>query len=183
MPPKTTISANDLARTIAQLQKQRDQHAAAIAEIDAAFATFGVKSGGKRGAGRPKSDGAKPKGKRKRGRFAKTADQFTLDLLKKNKRLTTRQINVKWKQAGRGGSADNVLMTLTKEKQIKRENIKGARGSNYSLATGASKKKAAKKKSGGNKTRNKKATTKKTVKKTVAKPETQPATAESQGSG
>ena len=81
MPPKTTTSTSDLSRIIADLQRQRDRHTAAIAEIDAAFATFGVKPGKKRGPGRPKGTGTKKPGRKKRGRFGKTADQFVLDLL------------------------------------------------------------------------------------------------------
>lgn len=135
-----STAASDLSRVVADLQRQRDRHVAAIAEIDAAFARFGVKPGAKRGPGRPKGTGAKSKTSKKRGRYGKTADQFVLDLLKMNKTLTTREINVRWKRAGRGGSADNILMTLTKGKQIKRENIKGARGSNYTIASGAAKK-------------------------------------------
>ena len=173
MPPKTTTSSSDLARTIANLQKQRDQHAAAIAEIDDAFAKFGVKPGGKRGPGRPKGSGAKPKGQKKRGRFAKTAEQFVLDLIKKNKQLTTREINVRWNRTGRGGAADNTLYELTKDKLVKRDKIKGGLGSNYSLAKGGAggKKKTGKKKSAAKKAANKKIT----VKKVVAKPETQAA--------
>ena len=136
----TPTTTNELSRVIANLQKQRDQHVAAITEIDAAFARFGVTASAKRGPGRPKGKGAKPKGSRKRGRFNKKADEFVLDLLKKNKTLTTREVNIRWKRAGRGGSADNILMALTKGKQITRKNIKGARGSNYSLATDTGKK-------------------------------------------
>jgi hypothetical protein len=153
----TPTTTNELSRVIANLQKQRDQHVAAITEIDAAFARFGVTASAKRGPGRPKGKGAKPKGSKKRGRFNKTADEFVLDLLKKNKTLTTREINIRWKHAGRGGSADNILMALTKGKQITRKNIKDARGSNYSLATGTGKRSK------------KKATTKKKARKSSAK--------------
>ena len=171
MPGATRTS--DLAKTVQQLQKQRDQHSAAIAAIDAAFAQYGAKPGGKRGPGRPKGSGAKAKGQKKRGRFAKTAEQFVLDLIKKNKQLTTREINVRWNRTGRGGAADNTLYKLTKDKQIKREPIKGALGSHYSVAKGTSKKKrvkkaAAAKKSGGKKTGKKKSTKKKAAPAPVA---------------
>ena len=132
-----------LDRVIRQLQKQRDGHVAAIADIDQAFARFGIKPGRgrgkKRGPGRPVGSGKKKTSKkvakkRKRGRFKQTADKFVLGLLTGGKQLSTRDINNRWKRARRGGSADKTLLKLVKDKQLKREKNTAGRGSNYSLA-------------------------------------------------
>ena len=132
-----TITVVALSRVIADLQRQRDQHGAAIAQIDQAFARFGVKPGALRRPARPKGSGRvkESNGRRKRRKFSKTADQFVLGLLKGGRKLSTRDINVRWKRGRRGGSADNTLMKLVKDKQIQREAIKDAHGSNYSLVT------------------------------------------------
>ena len=124
-----------MSRVIADLHRQRDQFVAAIAEIDEAFARFGVKPGARRRPGRPKGSGRKTNGRRKRRKFSKTADQFVLGLLTGGRKLSTRDINIRWKRGRRGGSADNTLMKLVKDKQIRREAIKDAHGSNYSLVT------------------------------------------------
>ena len=147
-----------LARVIDQLQSDRQRHLDAIAEIDELFGQHGIKTGTRkrrRGPGRPKGSKKKAKKKvaKKRGRkkggkkkarkatkkkgrrsFSKTAEQFLLDLLKRGKVMTTGEINVKWKQAKRGGTADNTLMKLVNDKKLKREKIKDGKGSTYRAA-------------------------------------------------
>jgi len=126
-------SAAALTKLVRELQDQRQGHVDAIAEIDEVFASFGVEpAGAGRRNGRKKA-ARKTKGRR-RGRFKQTAEEFVTGLLKKNKTLTTRQVNKRWSQAGRGGNADNTLSKLTRDKKIKRRNIKGAMGSEYQLA-------------------------------------------------
>jgi hypothetical protein len=75
----------------------------------------------------------KTKTPRKRGTFTVTGAEFILALLKKGG-ATTGEINKKWSAAGRGGSADVLLGKLTKDGKLKREPLKGARGSTYTLA-------------------------------------------------
>jgi hypothetical protein len=87
----------------------------------------------KKKAGRKKT-AKKRAAKKKHRSFSKTADQFILDLVKGSKGMTTAQINAKWRQARGGGTADNTLSKLTGEKKLKRENLKGARGSSYRAA-------------------------------------------------
>ena len=125
---KSATSASTLERVIRDLQRQRDKHVSAIADIDAGFKAYGIKTNKAR-----KGSGKKAPAKKKRGRFNKTADQFITDLLKKNKRLSTREINIRWSRVGRGGSADNTLLNLVNNKTVKREKIKGGRGSTYQL--------------------------------------------------
>jgi hypothetical protein len=107
-----------LASIIRQLQAERQQHADAIAAIDEQFEQHGIT--------------AEPRRRRRtRGSYAKTADQFILGLVKGRKGMTTGQINAKWRQAKRGGTADKTLSKLVGEKKLKRENLKGERGSRY----------------------------------------------------
>ena len=47
---------------------------------------------------------------------------------------TTDEINQQWKSEGRGGNADTTLSQLTKQKKLKREKIKGEKGSRYKAA-------------------------------------------------
>ena len=48
--------------------------------------------------------------------------------------MTTAQINARWKQAGRGATADNALSKLTKARKLKKEKVKNGRGSSYRAA-------------------------------------------------
>jgi len=131
MANESSVAA--LGKLVKKLQKQRQEHLDAIAEIDAAFETLGMDAAdagprnGRRKAGRK----IKRKG---RGRFKQTAEDFVTGLLKKNKTMTTRQINKRWTQVGRGGNADNTLSKMTRAKSIKRKHIKGVMGSEYQLA-------------------------------------------------
>jgi chorismate mutase len=72
-----------------------------------------------------------PKGKR--GYFRVNAATFVLGLLR-GRTLTTKEIVARWRRAGRGGKADNVLTQLVKAGQVKREKIAGEQGSKYSVA-------------------------------------------------
>ena len=150
-------SLTQLAHIINQLQVDRQKHIDAIAEIDQVFAQHGIKGTARkrrRGPGRPKGSVTKKKAKwkvakkhgkkkgvkkvaKKRGKrrkFSKTAEQFILDLLKRGKVMTTGEINAKWRQASRGKTADNTLSNLVSDKKLKRQNIKGQRGSKYRIA-------------------------------------------------
>ena len=74
---------------------------------------------------------AKKKGARKRKTFKISGEQAILNFVKKKRTATTADINKAWKAQGRGGSADNALSIMTADRRLKRENIKGARGSIY----------------------------------------------------
>ena len=151
MAKSSTAAA--LAKLVRQLQEQRQEHLDAVAEIEASFKELGIsiapakrrrkKKSSKRG--RPKASRKKVSKKRvtkkrvtkkraSKKRFKVTAGEFITVLLKKNKKMTTKQINGKWKQAGRGGrNADNTLSKMTEEKKILRKKIKGGKGSEYRL--------------------------------------------------
>ena len=83
------------------------------------------------GRGKARKPVSRPRGRRRV--FKQTAEQFILKLVK-NRPRTTAQINAAWKRQGRAGSANNTLGKLVKDKKLRREKIKGARGSNYRLA-------------------------------------------------
>jgi len=107
---------------------------AKVAEIEGLFQQFGVSLAGPKPVAKAVKPAKKAKGRRKRGVFAETAEQFVLGLLKGGKSLGTADLNKAWKKACRGGKADNALTKLTKTKQIKREKVKGVQGSHYRLA-------------------------------------------------
>jgi DNA-binding transcriptional regulator YiaG len=82
-----------------------------------------------KGAVVAKVTGAAPA--QKRGRAKQTGGEFILSLLKGRKSLTSKEINVAWKKAGRAGNADNTLSLMAKAKKVKRMKLKGQRGSVY----------------------------------------------------
>ena len=139
-----TSLATELTRLIQTLQQERQDHVAAIAEIDAVFATLGITPTPAKKRGRKPSAAAvsapptatKPKGKRRRRSKAvdgMTGEQFLLALLAKAK-LSTAEVNAKWKGSGRKGGANNLLGLLVKDGKLKRAEATGMRGSVYSAA-------------------------------------------------
>jgi chorismate mutase len=82
----------------------------------------------------PRQVAKRVKGIRKRGSFKETAEQMILGLLAGGKSMTTAEINVAWKKARRGGSADVMLGKLVKAKQLKRRKLKKGKGSSYAQA-------------------------------------------------
>ena len=70
---------------------------------------------------------------RKRKSYPVTADQFVEKLIA-GRGATTAEINRAWKQAGRTGRADNTLNKMFKAGKVKREKLKGQKGSKYTVA-------------------------------------------------
>lgn len=135
--PRGQNVKSKLSQLIERLRTERAQHQAAIEEIDRTFAQFGIAAGGGRGRrGRRAGSGAAPAGRRRRtrGSFPVTAEQDVLDFVKKAGKPTTAEINAFWTKRGRGGKADNTITKLVKQKKLKREKIKGERGSRYAIA-------------------------------------------------
>ncbi len=135
---------NELQSLVAKLQADREGHLDAIAQIDAAFDALGItmpmrkkrgrKPGKKKAVG--KISKKKTAKKTKLKKFKTSANELLLATIKKGgaKGSTSAQVNRAWKAAGRTGDAYNTLGILFKEKKIKRQNIKGAKGSLYRLA-------------------------------------------------
>jgi hypothetical protein len=137
---KTAVA--ELESLVRNLHAERSKHFDAIAEIDAAFESLGLTAAKpKRRPGRPKGSGTKigktKTGKRaKRRKFKTTANELVLATVKKAgaKGATGAEVTKAWKAAKRPGDAYNSLSTLTKAKKLKRLNVKGERGSRYTLA-------------------------------------------------
>jgi CxxC motif-containing protein (DUF1111 family) len=142
---KTSIG--QLEALVRRLQKERQTHVDAIAEIDAAFEQLGVtvparKRRGRK-PGRTKKKASATRGKKratkkkaKRRTFKMTANELVLATIKKAgaKGATGAQITKAWKTAKRPGDAYNTLGALVNEKKIKRAKVKGGRGSVYRIA-------------------------------------------------
>ena len=139
--PRSDVTAQ-FAKMMDKLLTQRKKHlaiiaknSAKVAEIEGLFEQFGVTLEAPKPVakvGRPAKKMKKATGRRQRGVFSETADQFVLGLLK-GKTITTAELTAAWAKSGRGGRVDNTLTKLTKAKQIKRETVKDGQGSEYSL--------------------------------------------------
>ncbi len=134
MPKTSPIILLDKA--LSELFKRRQEHQAALADIDAVFAKYNINPA-KASAIAPAKpslvrSGAKPR--RTRKQYPETAEQFVLSLLKGGKGVTSGQINTVWKDSGRKNTADNTLTLLAKKKAVKRTPLKEGRGSTYTLA-------------------------------------------------
>ena len=140
---KSTSSAQELTRVIDELQSKRQTHVRAIEEIDAIFSQYGIRPSGARRRGRPPkalsgaaSTPGKRRGRRRRGSFATTGEDSVLNFVAKagKKGATGAQIVKHWEKEGRGGQAYNTVTKLVKDKRLKRQNLKGQRGSVYTAA-------------------------------------------------
>ena len=74
------------------------------------------------------------KHKQVRRKFAVSGEESILLFVKEHKGATTQDIKKFWIAEGRGGTADNVLSKLAKEKKLKRTPLVGQRGSRYGVA-------------------------------------------------
>ena len=139
---KTRI--DELQSLVAKLQADRNTRVDAIAQIDAAFDALGITmpKTKKRGRGKKKAVAAKrvtkkkPTKKARRRKFKVTANELVLATIKKAgaKGATGAQIGKAWKAAGRTSNAYNTLGLLVQAKKIRRQKIKGAKGSVYRIA-------------------------------------------------
>jgi septal ring factor EnvC (AmiA/AmiB activator) len=121
---------------LGELVAQRDKLSAQIAELESALgkpaAVAAAPKAARRGR-RPKAAKAAKPLVRKRKSYPLTADQFVGKLVA-GKGATTAEINKAWKQAGRTGRADNTLNKMFKAGKLKREKLKGQKGSKYTVA-------------------------------------------------
>ena len=142
--------AKQAGKKLGKLLRQRAKLDVAIAELEAlagapapvAKGKPGPKPGAKPGRKPGRKPGPKPAAKLaapkpkaagKRGSYAQTAEQFILDLIA-GKGCATSEITKAWQAGGRGGKADNTLSKLVASGKVKREKIKGQKGSIYSVA-------------------------------------------------
>jgi len=148
----TNHISTELPTRIQKLLEERQHHEAAISHIDevlqSVYSALGATAAPKRGPGRPSTASvaasvAAPapaaakvgRGRRRsRGSYATTGDDSVLAFIKANRSPTTKDIKAHWASEGRGGTADNVLSKLYREKKIKRLPLPGERGSRYAVA-------------------------------------------------
>jgi hypothetical protein len=138
-----SLSPTAIANRIQQLLDDRQQHEDAIEQIDQILkqitGLLGEPATHRKPGRKPKlmsveSPAAQPgKRSRRRGEYATTAVESILAFVKDQGNPTTQEIKGLWKKEGRGGSADNVLTKLVKDRQLKRTPMKDQRGSRYSL--------------------------------------------------
>jgi hypothetical protein len=141
-----TRLVNELDQAVSKLQKERKEHEAAILEIDSVFERLGITPTAKKRRGRPpgrKTRARKParatkpaRGKRKRRTFKVSGTESVLRFVKaaKVKGRTTSEINKRWKSEGRSGDAYITIGQLVKDGKLKKEEMKGERGSRYTAA-------------------------------------------------
>tara|TARA_B100000925_G_scaffold286876_1_gene265266 strand:- start:532 stop:960 length:429 start_codon:yes stop_codon:yes gene_type:complete len=139
----TTNVAIELRRLVHQLHNERAEHVKAIEAIDQTFRDLGLdasqfKAADKPQRGRPvgSKNGLKTginSAKRSHKTHTVTADAFVLSFIQANPDCTTAQVNEHWITEGRNGKADQALFKLTRNGQISRKNIKGRRGSMYTI--------------------------------------------------
>jgi hypothetical protein len=140
----------DLAAKIRQLQADRQRHAEAIAAIDRVLNRVGDALAADRAtaaAARPANPAgdasqappATPAtddhpGKRRRGKFAQTADRSVLDFIRQKGEPSTAEINAHWRAEGRLGTSNVTLLKLLKSGLVRRVEDPSVRGSRYVLA-------------------------------------------------
>jgi len=145
----SSATVAELQRLIRRLQQERQTHQDAIAAIDSTFQSLGITPSPAPRRGRPgrppksavagaaaSAPAAKVGGRKRRRRRrgtapdGMTAEQFLIELVKA-KQLSTSDINKKWTSSGRNGRADIMLGKLVAGGKLKREKVKGERGSMY----------------------------------------------------
>ena len=143
--PKT-INPATLTQQIQSLIKQKAKHSEAVRVIDqtleqiqrllgAGEHTASNGNGNGSGSRTPaRARQGRTSGRRKRGRFAMSGEESILTFIKKHGSPSTRELREHWQSEGRGGTSDNALSKLVKEKKLKRVPMKGERGSRYELA-------------------------------------------------
>ncbi|MCH8880037.1 MAG: hypothetical protein IID34_09155 [Planctomycetes bacterium] len=139
---KKTTTARELQALITSLQQQRQAHLDALAEIDSAFAQFGIKLKRRKSGGSPrkaKRRVAKKVAKRHKRKARRTrkmsGPQSILNFMKRAGKngVTGAEIVRHWNAEGRAGKAYTAIGKLIKAKKLKRRAVKGERGSQYSV--------------------------------------------------
>jgi hypothetical protein len=123
----------ELKSLITKLQADRQAHVIAIEQIDQAFAGLGLQPQSKK-RGRRHGVSHKTTGTRRpRRKFKTTGAESILTFVKVAgaKGVVGGQIAKHWKAEGRGSNCYNMLGMLVKAKKIRRQKVKGQKGSLY----------------------------------------------------
>jgi hypothetical protein len=141
-------NAPGLSSRVDELLEQRQSHLDAaeklsetIAQIERLLGVSATNGGPRRGRppGRPSAPVAGPVsapasgrgGKRTRQRFETSGEESIINFIRSNRNPTTQDVKKHWASEGRGGTADNALSKLVKDRKIKRIPLVGVRGSRY----------------------------------------------------
>jgi hypothetical protein len=133
-----------IAEEIRRLERDRQAHADAMAEIDRVLARIegtlkerrqaGFTSPVSISLGARGSEADTLDGRRRRGRFAKTALDSILDFIREKGDPSTAEINAHWRAEGRKGTVNVTLLKLLKQGTIHRKEDPSVRGSRYVIA-------------------------------------------------
>ena len=160
MPRETGVK--DLDAAVAKLQQKRQELLDALAEIDSAFVKHGIKppgrkrrarNGRRKKVGRPrkakkrigkkvakrgrkKKKKAAKRGKRTKRRFKVSGPELIMNFVRRTGKngVSGSEIVKHWQSKGRAGEAYTVIGKLVAAKKLKRQTVKGERGSRYSVA-------------------------------------------------
>jgi hypothetical protein len=147
------VTRSDLADQVRRLEVSRQQHIAALAQIDQLLTRIGdaVRKlhvtapqgpGGERDLGlrfepyRQPDEAAeapaRPGGRRRYRKAELTGEQAVIAFVRRQGSATTAEINRQWRMEGRGGAANNAILQLLRRGELVREPIPGQRrGSRY----------------------------------------------------
>jgi hypothetical protein len=137
------MSATQLPDQIQALLTRRDQHTAAVSQIDKTLASVMAALGGSYSVPVPTKASQPPAAKaagapqrKNRGSFSVSASDLVLEFIKAKKNPTTQEIMQHLASKGRSASSgSNSLSVLTAAKKLKRVPLgAGIMGSRYSLA-------------------------------------------------
>ena len=134
---KKTTTARELQAVITRLQQQRQAHLDALAEIDSAFAQFGIKP--RKRTRKAKKKVAKRVAKRHKRKARRTrkmsGPQSILNFVQRAGKngVNGAKIVRHWTAEGRAGKAYTAIGKLVKAKKLKRRAVKGERGRQYSV--------------------------------------------------
>ena len=129
----STTRLEELKSLISKLQTDRQGHLDAIAQIDEAFTALGIQPEVKKRRGRKPGVAKKT---RTRGKFKITAKELILSFVEAAgaNGTTGAKIAQYWKAEGRKAGCYNALGKLINERKIKRQKLKGQKGSLYIAA-------------------------------------------------
>jgi hypothetical protein len=135
--------SNQLSVLINRLQASRLEHLAAVADIDRIFTANGIQPRASARRGRPPRAASgnstpAPRGRRRRtrGRFKVSGKQSILNFVRSAGRsgVPSGEIARQWKSEGRSGEPYITLGELVRDRSLKRQNLRGKRGSQYTMA-------------------------------------------------
>jgi hypothetical protein len=147
------VTRSDLADQVRRLEASRQQHIAALAQIDQLLSRIGdalrklhvtgpqsargeqelgIRLEHHAPAGEAGEVSARQGGRRRYRKAELTGEQAVIAFVRRQGSATTAEINRQWRIEGRGGAANNAILQLLRRGELVREPISGQRrGSRY----------------------------------------------------